>query len=86
MICPGKPRSQLHFTHFTHRRDLADSLGAGVLIFTRKEFEAFGVQHLRYDHYVFARGQYFRPAGSLCGSVLRGASSKLDADSGDEKI
>ena len=26
MICPGKPRSQLHFTYFTHRRDLADTL------------------------------------------------------------
>ena len=61
---------------------LANSLGAGTLVFTRREFDAFGVKELRPEHYVRRNGGYFRPAGSLRGSLLKGAG-RLDATSGE---
>ena len=67
-----------------HNEGLADSLGAGKLIFTRKEFQAFGVEKLLSDHYVRKDGIYYRPAGSLRGSMLKGVG-RLDAAS-DESI
>jgi hypothetical protein len=60
--------------------ELARSLSLQKLIFTRKEFEVFGLRELRPDHFIRTDAGFFRPTGvGTRGSALRGAARQLDA-------